>query len=757
MKLFACRVIVFLLLYFVFGYFNDIHAVSLVSTKSAELSVSARVSPRPSDFLFDLTSDLTDNTVGADTTIEYTITYGSKLDYWAPMVIEAEWSLGTVPEQSLYSYNIVSYVAGSATKDYWGESTPIVDTVNRKIRWVVKRFPPNTIGKTLKFKLKTPDRYVTDKNVNFTVRARMYQNDVYLPWDTLDQIYMPGEFIRKEVKGLQFLVLEIRRITDASFTLFLVTSVPAKATVYYGLSPDNLDKTWSDDTLTDQRLITIDGLLPATKYYYRVMIENEKGIQRKTPEVFEVTTSSTSLISLIDQERVLISSRGVLLKSSSGLGMGTHVTVPKGVPVEVFLPFATDVPSSVQLSLANQKVLGISTDTAPYTAEGKVRLLETQHRTYTGTITAPITRGLYDMVLETEGTKTGVNQDVMTTLVVSDPLTVVNEKGQSVERAIVYLERWNERESRFEYFPSESFGSKNPGWTESDGSTDFILPQGEYMVNVNAIGYKTFQKNFSFDPSGTTPYPRVVLERAPFSILTYITYYWTVSLDVWRFANYSVDRLASSWRFLDLSLLTSLAILSILSIFTNLRRVKLSLEGFLIFIEKWALKLLGKLRTHTLFIGFTEHSGTELPVHGVTVLLVDRKSKTVIGHDITNSLGEFHLRIDPGREYEIILKKHGFITHKESINAEALLVDRTPFVLTPEVTVHLPLVLEFAGTMVRIIFHAFSDTFLFAVGILNILLYMRLGIRVLPVFILTALNTLLWLEFHWHIFRIRRK
>jgi hypothetical protein len=74
---------------------------------------------------------------------------------------------------------------------------------------------------------------VTDKNVNFSVRARMIETDVTHGWINLDQVYSPTDFIRKEVRGLQLLVAEVRRVTDRSFSLFLVTSVPTKTIITY--------------------------------------------------------------------------------------------------------------------------------------------------------------------------------------------------------------------------------------------------------------------------------------------------------------------------------------------------------------------------------------------------------------------------------------------------------------------------------------------------------------------------------------------
>ncbi len=733
-----------------------VQAVTLESTKSANLDIEARVPSRAEDILFDFKSSLTSQTVGAEQEITYTITYGSLLSYGTPMTIEAEWSLGTLPDSTLYSFNILSYVAGSATKDYWGESTPTVDLVNRKIRWVVTRFPPNTIGKTLSFKLKTPGIYVTDKNVNLSVRARLVERDTSKDWINLYHTYSPTEFIRSELKGLHILTADIRRITDSSFSIFLVTTEPTTAVLYYGLSPDNLDQTISDTTLSDQRLFTVDGLLPSTTYYFRILVENAKGIQRKTPEIFQVTTSSTSLLSLLDADRVVISSRGVLLSGTNGLGAGTAVVVPEHVVLDIFLPFKTSIPKDVSLSFTARNVLGITTDLDPITPGQNVRFLETQPGIFTGTIMTPSQSGEYDLTIEADGQLTGKNKDVITTVVVSRPVEVFDEKGVGIEHALVYLERFDSIKNAFSYFPASTYGSENPGYTDQTGSFTVVLPQGDYMINVNAPGYDTYQSRFTFVPNQRAPYPLITLKKASFAVTSYIAYYVAILRDMVHLINWNLDRFAASYRFLDASILTGVIILTVLSVATNLQRVRMSAEGFLIFIEKWMLKLFRKKSAETLYIAFVEDN-RGLPVHGAVVTLVNTKAKSKFMRTVTNSLGKFEFQLDPAAQYDMTVKKDRYTTHRSTVWALTLLSAPTPIVLEHDSMLHIPKIIQFILMLGSSVFHALSDTLLFAVGILNVFLFLRLGVKVLPLMIITTANALLWLEYEWHIWRRANK
>lgn len=740
----------------------SVSATSLESTKSAAMAAQGRVPARAQDLLFEFKNDKIDAVVGAEEEITYTMTYGSKLSYGTPMTIEVEWSLGTVPDASLYSYNILSYVAGSATKDYWGESTPTIDLVHRKITWVVKRFPPSTIGKTLSFTLKTPGLYVTDRNVNFNVKARMIQGDVTQGWVSLDNIYSPTEFIRRELKGLHLLTADLRRITDRSFSLFIVTTEKARTVIYYGLSSENLDKTVTDTELSDQKLITIDGLSPSTMYYYRILIENERDIQRKTPETFKVTTASTSLIGLLEQDRVIITTRGIVLSSLGGIGPDTQVVVPRGVPIDIILPFRAHIPQSVYVSLSEQispreNVLGLTTEDPINTSSQKVRFLETQPNVFSGSITVPERAGTYDVIMEADTVLTGTNRDVLTTLVVTRPITVTDEAGTPIEHALVYVERFDETTQTYHFFPAGTYGGANPTYSDSDGTVDIVLPTGQYSINVNAPGFETYQTKFHLTELVSQTYPTLKLTKAPIQVMSHVSYYWAVIVDLYKLANWNIDKLSTSWRFLDMMLILTLVILTALSYIVNVHRLKLTAESVWIFLEKRMFKMFHTPDVETLFIGFVEHEGSELPVHHAVVLLIDKKTKAVVTRDVTSGLGEFRIHIDPSREYELQIKKSGMSSIRTTVGVNTLLSGHDPFQLTADATVHSHPFLEFLVALGRAIFHALSDTLLVTVGILNLILFLRLGFHILPTIILTGINGFLWIEYQWHLWSVARR
>jgi hypothetical protein len=726
------------------------------ATQSASMNVTAKVLPRPQDFQLILSSDAVQSTVGADQEITYTITYGSYLKYPTPMTITINWGLGTTKDQALTQYDIVSYVAGSATKDYWGGSTPVVNITNRTITWTTPSFPNYTIDKTLSFRLKTPGRYVTDQNVDFTVAAKMKTEDFTGPETSLTLTYAPREFIAHQVAGLHIVSMDIRSITDTSFSLYLVTSVPTKATLYYGTTLD-LDETKTDNTLSDQKIFTIDGLQPATKYYFRIMVENAAGIQRKTPEVFEVTTASRSLMSLIDQDRLYMTTHGVLLRNITGVRNSDTVLVPRAGEVDVALPFKVHVPSLVYLSIADRRVLGESTDKAPPQVR-KIRLLETQPDTYTGSFTTPLISGTYDLMIETQSTSGAQNRDVLTVLQVTDPIRVQDATGKPIEKAVVYLEQYNSQSRRFEYFPAETFGASNPVFTDADGVINVTFPPGEYSINIHALGYQPHQSMFTLNNGGERKYPQITLVSQPFSIMNHLYYYGGIFLDGVNLVNHNLNVMTASYRYLDFSLIGAVGLLTLLSIALNLRRVKLSLEGLYIYIEKTVRRLTNWGKNRTLFIGFVENAENGFPVHAATVLLARQGERFAIARDVTSAFGEFHLHITPGVMYELVIKKHGFAPVRSLIDTNVLLEGHPPFGMRSETRIAWPWWVEFGTSLFRAFVHAVSDMLLFGLIFIDILLIWRLGIvRMAIIGLVTILNISLWVNYQWVAWQTKRR
>lgn len=718
---------------------------------SHELGVTANVPAHTSDFQFDLTSSATADKVGSDATITYTITYGSLLSYSSSFTLEAQWSMGTIRAKNLYAFDIVSYVSGSAARAY-NESLPTIDLAKKKISWKIENFPQNTKDRTVSFKLKTPARYVTNQNIDFTVKAKLYASDISLPEKEVKLTYTPTQFIQKALSEFEIIAFDIRELRNTSASLMISTSQPSAATVYYGTDLD-LGKSITDATLSQQKVVTLNNLAPNTTYYLKVKVENAQGVPRTTPEIFTFTTPSSSFFAAIDQENTLIGAFGTILKNRASMGKGAAVLSTPQKSLDIFLPFITSPPSLVFLKLVNSQVLGINNIDPPPFLE-KIRLLETEPGVFSGKITTPAIYGNYDLLVETQNMEGSYTLDLLTKMIIREPIKILSSSGVGIEHARITLELYNPRSGIFEYFPAETFGFKNPTYSESDGSVDMPLPPGRYKIRVAARGFVPKEEIFDFSPLKNESFPKIILAKSSFSLKDTLLYYGDTLGDTIGFFNFNLDQLISSYRFINLSFILGLLTLSILSLFLTAHHLKIKLEDLLVYLAKHWRKLSGyRIPSENLFTGFIENK-TGMPIHGAAILLISPSNKNIIYKNITNVFGEFHLPVEKGREYDLMITKKGFEALKKRIGAEELEKNRHLFQLEEEATLPRPKIVEFFLVGGRALLRMFSDTLFFAVIIFHLFYIAKFGIvRILPITLITLFNLSLWLELVWRDFQ----
>jgi len=711
-----------------------------------ELKINATVSPHTSDFQLEFSSSAK-NTVGSDETITYAITYGSYLPQSTSLTLEAEWSLGTIPAKNLYAFDIVSYVSESADKGY-NETIPMIDLTNKKISWKIENFPKNTKDKTVSFKLKTPAHYVTDANVEFTVKARLYTSQISLPQKEVKLTYTPTSFIQKIPSEFKIIGLEIRELKSTSASLLIRTSQPSTTTIFYGTTP-NLEKSITDVSLSQQKVITLNNLKPNTTYYLKVKVKNEKGISIITPELFTLTTSSSSFFAALDQENAIIGAFGAILKNKASMHKDNAILFPKKKSLDIFLPFTGISPAQVFLKIINSQVLGIN-NLEPLPFLEKIRLLETEKGVFSGKITVPSTPGSYDLLMETQNLDGNYTLDLLTKLLITEPLRILSSGQLPIENAHVSFELYNPRLRMYEYFPAETFGFKNPANSESDGTVDTTLITGRYKIQVASLGYTPKEEVFDFSPLESQSYPKITLVKSTFSLKDSFFYYWGTFFDSFKFVNYNLDKLFFSYRFLDLSFLFGLLIFSTLSLFLTAHHLKISLSDLLIYAEKYLKKITRyKIPVDKLFIGFVENSENGLPIHGASVFLVNPATKHIVSRSITNTIGEFHLRMEKDGEYEFIIGKKGFETIRRTTYRENL-ADHQLFSLEKVARMPRQKAVEFLLVFVRAFLRLFSDALLFAIILLHLFYIGKFGItKDLPMFLITLFNLFLWIELVW--------
>lgn len=629
-------------------------------TSSDQIEVVAAVPAQTRDFTLAFASDTKEGLIGANQLLSFTLTCSSNLAYATSFTLEAEWSLGTIPEKNLFAFNVFDYVSGSAGKGY-GETTPIIDLAKRKIIWKIKNFPKKTADQKVSFKLKTADRFITEQNLEVNIKARLYTSDLTLTDQALQYTYTPTQLIKTELVSLGLVKHEIRQINDTSFSLLIQTARPTKTTIFYGKTIDSLGKTFVEPTLAEQKLLRLEGLEPQTTYYYQIQIETEKGVVFRTPEIYRVTTSAESLMSSLDRENVLISLRGIILRNKATIELTSPLTVVRGQSPEVFLPFKTNVPTQVYARLVPSQVLGIN-NLDPIPSLEKTRFLETEAGIFSGKLVLPAQTGLYDLLLETYDSNQSLAQDTLAKVLLVEPLKIVGSDGQFIEGARVYLERYSENLKIYEHFPAESFGGKNPTFSQNGGVIDYVLPKGHYKLKVTALGYKPKETIFSLNPAAGQDYPTVTIEKAPFSLVNTILYYQSIVADTLSFIKYNLNQLASSYLFFNLITAVSfgsLILLTLLSFSLRTHIPLVRLPKYLLFHLKKILPGFSILM-HIHGTVVEEDEDFHPPITQATVYIIDADKKIIVSQTSTNKRGEFFSDKLTGGHYQIEVMKKGY-------------------------------------------------------------------------------------------------
>ena len=107
------------------------------------VNLNATVPANPSDFSAELITTTPGDDYPQDTTLSYELTYGSSLSYASTITVEANWSRGTIEGDSSPTVSVLEYVSGSASNAY-NNTPPVIDPVNRTIKWTITSFPANT-------------------------------------------------------------------------------------------------------------------------------------------------------------------------------------------------------------------------------------------------------------------------------------------------------------------------------------------------------------------------------------------------------------------------------------------------------------------------------------------------------------------------------------------------------------------------------------------------------------------------------------
>lgn len=666
-----------------------------VTAFAADLSVTATVPANADDYTISLTSNASTATVGQNTSITYTLTYGTTLAFDTPVTIEASWSRGTLEGNTTPSVDIVSYVPGSATTNAY-TSSPVVDTVNQTISWTISSLPPATQNQNVSFILRTSSSYVSTTKVNFTVSANLNGPGVVTSANSLTTSFRttasdptptstPAPTNTPTPKPtspphitptptprsgqLNLSDVEIRTITPTSVSFAFLLSKPAPITLRYGESPTALTNTVSDSSVAKLHEITVDNLTPLTSYYFQVASETP-GERIVNSEVYTVITAQESEEPTPVVSTFVATSNNTILTSPATVN---QTDKPSGrlpalsIPTDTLYEFHIAIPNSKQLThvqaIVRSDVLGHTSLIKPFEASTEaVDLLEITPGVFAGKLKTTLSPGSYSLYLRISDKHGRLTEKKIASLKVVRRFTILDKNTRSpIEAARVLIRYWNSQTNSFELLRSEATAIPNPSFTQHDGTLPIILPGGKYEAQITSLQYKKQTVTFTIQQDENSGYPEVLLEPDSFQLLHALNYYKDGLVDVFIPETLTyLAHLSISQRILRLASVISLISLCLILGMSLILRLQISPLAFPAYLWYIYTRLLRRSKTPFALQGVITDATSDQPISHVYIYVRNAKTNMIISHAVTRSNGEFAVNNLGDGPYTLSVVKHGY-------------------------------------------------------------------------------------------------
>lgn len=674
------------------------YAIGIVS--SGSINITATVDPQVSDLSVAIASTTTGSNFPQDTTLNYTLTYGSLATTSIPLTIQAEWTKGTIGSNPSPSVDILDYVVGSAT-DAYGSTSPVIDTVNRTITWTISSFPASTVNKTVNFSLKTNSAYTGSSSVSFDILARATSGSTTTPDKSVTQTYLyssstltptPTSATSATLTPTPTPIIttplisdiSIRNLTQSEAQIYVETNNKSIININYGTSLKDLSTTIKTAIYKTQNLITISDLKPDTNYYFTITATDENG-NKKTSDIFTFKTAYTSDVLKADLKTLIATSNDVILLSPITNNEITPqptkniIVVSTSTVFTIKFALAKNVPLKVaQLIVRDKNVLGFSTTETADASSNNVDLVEVEPGVYVGKLKATPTPGEYEIYVRLIDFNGNITEQKISDLIVARSFTILDkDTNKPIENVRVLLYLYNQREKIYELISPQSLPIKNPSFSNPDGTLDLVLIKGKYKAEISNLNYKTKTVVFEINQEGG--YPLVKLTRQPFNIINYINYYSLTIFDGISIIQRDLFLYTQSSRLFNLMTLLSLfgfVLITLLSFLAKTRISILDLPYFLIYKTRLIF-----LKDKSLIIQGRVRDEADVDISKVIVSVFDT-SNNLLFRTKTNQLGEFYFKKPNIENFKVVVSKDGFIENsiqfsKESSNIIRLTIKRT--------------------------------------------------------------------------------
>lgn len=647
------------------------------------IAITGSLPPKASDFQLSAANDAT-GTVGQNTTITFTVTYGSHLYYAGQLTVEAHWGQGTISGASSPSVDGLDYVGGSATNAY-GNTAPIVDLVNQKIDWQISSFPSQTTNQTVVFSLKTNASYTGSNSVTFPTSFTIITPSFTTSAQTLSISYQynpalvtPGPTATPTpapsvtptpipTSTFSFTDINFRSVSPTSISLEMTTNKDAIVTAHFGLSPTALINQLTTETYATDHIIVLDNLSQNTTYYVQLAAQTPGGLTT-TSDMYVFHTGLLSEIPQIDLSSLTYIAHDIILFAGNEQvtltpGKVTGFTFEQPVvviPQQLIYTIRfrisnTQTIKRIEAILRNKNVLGITSDMSEEPNTQSTDLILTPDGYFQGRLKAPSLEGVYEEFIRVYDTSGNITEQKIADIHVSLPIRIVGSKNQPVEAAQVTIYYQDPLTHTFQLLPPQIYPVKNPAFTDPNGEISVPLPAGTYKLHITALGYEPKDTTFTLSLKPNEAYPTIPLTSQPFSLTTTATYYTTIALDTLSDTKQYLLALAHSMRFFELNALIVTTLLVLLTFFALISRLRIPLAH----LPSYLTHLFTR-KQHTNMIKGKLMDENNSPIAGASIYLLNTQTTRILSHTVSSQDGTFVCSHVPDKQYALEILADGF-------------------------------------------------------------------------------------------------
>ena len=698
--------------------------LGIYSPTFADVTTDVFVPPRVTDFQFSTSINPDKSTpYNQNDEIEVKISYGSLLKFDTPMTIVGQWSQGTIEGQAYSSVDVLDYIVGSASTAYGG-TEPVIDTVNRTITWTIASFPAEITDQSVNFTLITNSNYSASQKVGFTIGA--YLTDTGTTVNAVDllrhYLYNPGSAttstfapsptsaptktaapasapVAPTPEGFGIKTINIQEVSDESVTAYLLTNQQSTAKISYGTSPNSLNKSVTDSSFDLEHQIMLSNLLPDTKYYFKVTAVNQNG-NTAVSDIFAVKTATISDSPIIAKDTFIVTSANKILVGPTNPAQNSltvqeqkTLVIPQSVIYNFRFSLTKTKPiKSIKVVLRKKRnVLGVNTsilaqllginspnqdnliqenppEITPTTNTNdlnvtEVGLIEIQPGIFSGQLLSDLPLGEYQLFAVVQDMDGNIIQTRLSDVKVINQFTVLSRNTkQPIEGVRLYLYFYNSTSKKYDSLIPTLISIINPSFTNADGKSPIVLPQGKYRVLVSNLGYTDKTVDFTIGIGKNDGFPVVHLDKElSFNLMSTLTYYGRSIRDVYIYYTLQYfTALSKSLRFFNLINAISLGLFVIVTFLSFRFRTHIPLRSVFSYFIYQMRKISGQNISAFYLEGIVLNDKTKIPISKAQVYLVDNKTHQTIKQTSSNINGHFFFRLNKHEDYEILIVKKGY-------------------------------------------------------------------------------------------------